>query len=103
MPSVLELENNKFEVAGSFYKSNEPILRKAFVEEGTHDHREGTISVDTPAREREHLAIYLRLDQKSRRYHREFAKFLDFLGDIGGMLEIVTTIGFFVTAPFVLR
>ena len=49
------------------------------------------------------MSYYLRIDDKMRNYSREAEKFLAFLGDIGGLFEIVSAIGFLFTAPFVMR
>ena len=49
------------------------------------------------------MTFFFRSDDKFRVYKRSVDTILDFLGDIGGILEIVTALGFAVTAPFVFR
>ena len=57
----------------------------------------------TPLKDRRYISIYLRADNKLRIYKREVQTIMDFLGDIGGIIEIVFTIGFLTTAAFVTR
>ena len=45
----------------------------------------------------------MRAEHKFRIYKREVHSILDFLGDIGGIIEIVGVIGFVTTISFVSR
>ena len=45
--------------------------------------------------------MYLRADRKSQVYHREGDKLLTYIGDMGGILEAVTALGFLVSFTFV--
>ncbi len=38
-----------------------------------------------------------------RQHSRRTKKMLDFLGEIGGLLEVVSAVGFFCTSTFVVR
>ena len=53
--------------------------------------------------DRTYVSFTLRQHDKYRIYKRSGAKLFNLLGDIGGILEIVTAIGFLVTSPFVVR
>ena len=55
---------------------------------------------DNPEYPESYVAFYLRAHSKTREYKRSVDNIMDFLGDAGGILEIVFAIGFFVTAPF---
>ena len=55
------------------------------------------------AKDKNYINIFLAADNKLRIYKREVTKIMDFLGDIGGIIEIVLAIGLLVTSAFVTR
>ena len=54
-------------------------------------------------RDKTYISFFFRLDDKFRIYKRRTDNIMDFLSEIGGILEIVLAVGFFVTSPFVTR
>ena len=56
-----------------------------------------------PTNEREYLNIYFRADSYSQFYLREDYDVLTYLGDIGGLLDIVLAMGWFISTVFVSR
>ena len=57
----------------------------------------------TPLSERRYVSIYLRQDENVRRYKREEYDILTFLGDLGGLLDIILLAGVAISSPFVVR
>ena len=55
----------------------------------------------TKLKDRKYFTLYLRADRKSQVYHREGDKLLSYIGDIGGMMEAITTLGIIFSATFV--
>ena len=56
-----------------------------------------------PENEKEYLNIYFRADSYSGFYVREDYELLEYLGDIGGLLDFVLVMGWFISTVFVSR
>ena len=61
------------------------------------------ISDCTPLEEIEYLEIFFRADNKEKLYKREDYSLLEYLGDIGGLLDFVLIFGWFLSHKFVAR
>ena len=61
------------------------------------------IPSEVPLSERRYVSIYLRQDENVRRYKREEYDILTFLGDLGGLLDIILLARVAVSSPFVVR
>ena len=53
--------------------------------------------------EREYVTFYLRQDEQKRLYKREEYDILTYLGDMGGLLDIILLFGVFLSSKFVNR
>ena len=58
---------------------------------------------EIPLKDRVYISIYLRSDSIYRVHKRSAETLMDYLGDVGGVLEIITLIGFFMITPFIER
>ena len=58
---------------------------------------------DVPLSERRYFKFYLRADQIKNNYKREEYDLLQYFGDIGGLLEIVTLVGWYMSFALVSR
>ena len=61
------------------------------------------MSPNLPKSEREYVTLYLRQDEQKRLYKREEYDILTYLGDMGGLLDIILLFGVFLSSPFVNR
>lgn len=61
------------------------------------------MSKDLPLPEREYLSIYLRADSEKKLYKRVGYDILSYLGDLGGLLDVVMVVGQICTSVFVGR
>ena len=58
---------------------------------------------DVPLSERKYFKFYIRSDQIKNNYKREEYDLLQYFGDIGGLLEIVTLVGWYMSFALVSR
>ena len=58
---------------------------------------------DVPLSERKYFKFYFRADQIKNNYKREEYDLLQYFGDIGGLLEIVTLVGWYMSFALVSR
>ena len=56
-----------------------------------------------PVHERTYVEIFLRQDELKRLYKREEYDLLTYLGDLGGLLDLIMLMGVSLSSPFVLR
>ena len=56
-----------------------------------------------PVSEREYMGIFFRADNERRLYKREGYDVLTYLGDLGGLLDVVLVLGFLFTSFFASR
>ena len=47
------------------------------------------VTPETPIAEKEYYKVYLRADSMSREYRRETYSLLEYLGDLGGLIDII--------------
>ena len=59
--------------------------------------------IDTPAKDKNYVNIYFRQDDRQMLYKREEYDMLTYLGDLGGLLDIVLLLGVAITSIFVSR
>lgn len=59
------------------------------------------IPSDVPRKFRTYTSMYFRADSKKRIFSLDPYKLTDLLGDLGGFLEIVQSVGIFLTVVFV--
>jgi hypothetical protein len=99
MPSEVSVENN---VIKTLFETFQRAPKKFVELSSFNSHVEG-IPKETLPEDRHYMSFYLRLDNRSRTYSRHYSSILDFLGNVGGFFEIVSFVGFLLTAPFVAR
>ena len=58
------------------------------------------IPAGTPIAKREYISIFFRADSEQRFYKREGYDMLTFLGDLGGLFDIIMIIGWGLTSIF---
>ena len=61
------------------------------------------IPSSTQHSDREYIEVFLRQDSERRIYRREDYDTITYLGDLGGLFEIVRAFGMVITSPFVAR
>ena len=94
MKSFLSLKDNIYDL----YDSDEQGFF-LFEPEQRIDYMQN-ISAETPLEERSYLKIFFRAESKRNVYTREGYDLLTFLGDLGGLADIVVLIGSSLTALF---
>ena len=58
---------------------------------------------NTPTKDRKYVQIYFRADAERRIYKREEYDMLTFLGDLGGLIDVVLLVGWSLTSLFASR
>ena len=48
-----------------------------------------------PTQEQKYLSVYLRADNHSRNHRRQTYRLIEYLGDIGGLIEFIKVVGMF--------
>ena len=76
---------------------------KRFVEFAHEQTNSQWLSDATPTKDKEYLSIFFRADLMSKFYKREDYDILEYLGDIGGLLDIVLIFGYAFSHSFVQR
>ena len=71
-----------------------------FVEASSKVDYYNLMPADTPVARREYMAIFFRADSENRIYKLEGYDILTFLGDIGGLFDIIIVIGMGITSLF---
>ena len=74
-----------------------------FFETSYNQNTQRYIPEDTPAEFTEYIKIYFRADSKSKQYKREDYQLLDYLGDLGGLLDFVILFCWAMSHVFVKR
>ena len=74
-----------------------------FFETSYNQNTQRYIPENTPAEDMEYVKIYFRADSKSRLYKREDYQLLDYLGDLGGLLDFVILFCWAMSHVFVKR
>ena len=107
----IHLMNSNIQLSDDLFKFSEYVeaettaeyVETHFIEQHNNVKRFVPIPESVPIPERKYATITLRADHVSRLYYREVETILDFFGDIGGFIELVSLIGFSCTAAFVTR
>ena len=61
------------------------------------------ITSDVPLKDRQYIKLYFRADQIKSYYKREEYDLMQYFGDLGGLLEIVILIGWYLSFALVSR
>ena len=83
-----------------YFTSSDPLN---FIEHSSTWQSNEPIHPDTPISDRIYVKLYFRADAKHRVYEREVESIVDYMGDIGGILEVVSMFGIMLTGFFVQR
>ena len=81
-----------------FFDLNEKEI--PFVEASNRVDYYNLIPANTPVADREYMAIFFRADSENRIYKLEGYDILTFLGDIGGLFDIIIVLGMGITSLF---
>ena len=97
MKSMMRLKDNIWD----FFDFTE--YEVAIPEHGNVSEVSKWIPPSLPVHERSYVQIYLRQDELKRFYKREEYDVLTYLGDLGGLLDLIILMGVALSSPFVLR
>ena len=79
------------------------IFDTTFFESSDEKSRSQWLSDDIMGSDRTYLSIYFRLDSRRKLYRREDYDLLTYLGDIGGLLDVILLLGWSTSTVFVSR
>lgn len=94
MKSTVRLEDNIFDIFGYINLDID-----IFEQTGRHDYKQ-KINKRTPVEDREYVSIFLRADDSVVLYKREYDDILTYMGDLGGLLDILLVCGYILTSLF---
>ena len=94
MQSEISLKDNVWDIFDQ-YETEEPMF-----ETSKSINYNQVIPAGTPIAKREYISIFFRADSEQRFYKREGYDMLTFLGDLGGLFDIIMIIGWGLTSIF---